>query len=251
MQRIDSVLDYIEENKQVTLDKLCEHFAVSKNTIRRDIDELAQRGVIRKIYGGVCFQESTQLSPFAERDSRAHDIKVKLAEAAAQFVVDGDSIFVDSGTTTHHMIKFLGDRRNVTVLTNNLDFIVAAINMPHLNIISLSGNLNRTTLSFTGDSPSRVLSSYNISKAFMASTGITIEKGVTNYYAEEYGIKKTAMQQSQQKFLLVDHFKIGVISFQTYGTLQEFDYLLTDGPVPENYADYMSGHGRNIHLVKC
>jgi DeoR family myo-inositol catabolism operon transcriptional repressor len=249
-QRIDAIENYLFQNKVANLDELCDVFSVSKNTIRRDIYEIHKHGNIKKIYGGVRVVEKDDLMPFNERNRRAMEAKKQVAELAAGFVEDGDIIFVDSGTTTCHMVDHLADKKDVTVITHNLDFIVSALPKENLNIISLPGILNRKTLSFTGLSAAKSLESFNICKAFIASTGITIENGATNYFAEEYDLKQTAIRRSRKKFLMADHSKFGVISLRTFADLGDFDCLITEPPIPDSFREYLEGRMCEVVLTK-
>lgn len=185
-KRIDLIEKYIYKHKTISIDKLCEEFKMSKNTIRRDIDTLVDRGVIKKVYGGVTVNSSNkELLSFEERTIKNNFAKLSIAERASQFVEDGDSIFIDSGTTTFNMIEYLKDKKNITVFTNNLNVIVQAIPYENIEIICLSGKLTRKTSSFTGLTAPDILSAYNLNKCFMACTGISLENGVTNTSPDE------------------------------------------------------------------
>jgi DeoR family myo-inositol catabolism operon transcriptional repressor len=120
-KRISDIQDYIYENKTVTLDQLCRVFDVSKNTIRRDLKEIISGGNFKKIYGGVTVKDSKDLPPFSERNISNLEAKKKIAAKAAELVEDSDVIFIDSGTTTIHMIDYIKDRKNLTIITSNLD----------------------------------------------------------------------------------------------------------------------------------
>lgn len=248
-KRIEDVENYIFEMKTVTLDQLCEKFSVSKNTIRRDIKEITSKGSIKKIYGGVTAQTEKDLVSFDERNIKNLDIKQRIAQKAASLVEDGDVIFIDSGTTTRHMIDALKNRRGLTLLTNNIDVILRALPYENITVISLSGTLNRKTLSFTGTSAAQVLSTYNISKSFMASTGISLEGGATNSSPLEYDIKRAAVDRSQKVYLLADHFKFGVISLMTYCTLDKINLLVTDTLPGEDMLRYFQERGIGVLLT--
>jgi DeoR family myo-inositol catabolism operon transcriptional repressor len=248
-QRVEAIEQYVYERKKVSLDQLCEAFKVSKNTIRRDIEEIVARGNIRKVYGGVSVQGNKELLPFNERNITNLEAKRRVAAKAAAYVEDDDIVFIDSGTTTRHMIEFIKDKNNLTILTNNLDCIVSAVPYRNIKIISLSGILSRTTLSFTGHGAAKLLETYNIGKSFLASTGISLESGVTNSDPEEYEIKKVAIQRSKRTFLLVDNNKIGVVALLTYCDLKQIDYLVTDAPPPKAYYDYMHSYRRQILIA--
>lgn len=249
-QRIAEIEEYIYAHKTVTLDELCEVFQVSKNTIRRDIEEIIQNPDIVKTYGGVMINSQTKkmLVSFTERNISNQDVKRMIAAKAASFVEDGDSIFIDSGTTTLYMLEYLKDKK-ITLLTNNIEVMVQAIPYENINLISLSGTLNRKTLSLTGNNAARLLSTYNIKKSFLAATGITLENGATNSSPEETCIKEMAVQKSLQKYVLADSSKFGVVSLLTYCNIADLSGIITDKQPDESFCDYAQEHQVEIVLV--
>jgi DeoR family transcriptional regulator, myo-inositol catabolism operon repressor len=249
-QRIEDIKEYIYENKTVTLDQICDHFQVSKSTLRRDLAPILQSSDIKKIYGGVTALPKKELVSFEERNISNLEAKRKIAETAATYVQNNDIIFIDSGTTTLPIIDYIKDKVNITILTNNVQIILQAIPYDNINIISLSGALNRKTLSFTGSSAAPVLQNYNISKAFMASTGFSIASGLTNSSPSESDIKRMAVQRSQQIYLLADSGKCGNVSLITYCDLSKVDVLITDAALSQEYNDYFKKFGNKIVLAK-
>lgn len=227
-KRIGNIEKYIYINKTVTLDQLCEEFKVSKNTIRRDIEELASRGIVKKIYGGVTVPDDTQsMKPFEERSISNLGLKQYIAKKAASLINDGEIIFIDSGTTTFPMVEYI-QKKNITVLTNNIEVIIKCVPYHNINVISLSGILDRKALSFTGATAVEVLQQYNISKAFLAATGISSKNGATNSSPAETQIKRTAIERSVKKYLLVDHTKFEVSSLVTYAQFDKLNAIITD-----------------------
>ena len=242
-QRIAEIENYIYEHKTVSLDQLCQVFQVSKNTIRRDVEEIIKNPDIVKTYGGVMLNGQTKkmLVSFSERTISHQDAKKSIARRAASFVEDGDSIFIDSGTTTLYMLDYLQDR-NITILTNNIEVIVRAMPYENLRVISLSGTLNRKTCSFTGNSAARVLSSYNVKKAFMAATGISPENGATNSSPEATCIKEMAVQKSAETYLLADAGKFRVVSLLTFCRTEDFTGIITDRLPDPDFCQYAREH---------
>ena len=247
--RILDIEDYIYKHKTVSLDKLCEVFNVSKNTIRRDINELTENGSIKKVYGGVSVQEKSTLIPFEERNIKNINLKSHIGELCADYIKDGDIIFLDSGTTTLAIVDYLKNKSNVTIITNNLEIIIKSIDLPNLNIISLPGNLIRKTNSFVDIDTVSILSKYNINKSFMASTGISIECGITNSHPLESELKRLAIEKGIEVFLLVDSTKFDNSSLVTYAQLKDIDYLVTDKKPSKKYIDFC--HNNDITLVTC
>lgn len=249
-KRIEDIKDYIYENKTLTLDQICEKFQISKSTLRRDLDFILASGDIKKIYGGVTTLPKKALIPFEQRNISHLNEKKKIAFSAARLVENGDIIFIDSGTTTLHIIESIKSKKNITILTNNIEIILQAIPYSNINIISLSGTLNRETLSFTGACAAQVLQNYNISKAFMAATGFSIANGVTNSSPLESEIKRVAVKRSQSVYLLADHSKCGDVSLITYCDLEQIDILITDAEPSPDLCEFMKKNGQKILIAE-
>lgn len=243
-KRLDQIKEYIFKHETVSLDELVDVFDVSKNTIRRDIKWLVEQGEFKKVYGGVAVNHSTLL-PFNDRKSRNHNEKRKIAKLASDYVEDGDIIFLDSGTTTLEMLEFIKEK-NITIVTNNVDFIVEAMPYDNLNIFSTGGILERKTKSFISYKGLDSFKTYNINKAFMASTGISIANGVTNSSPLESEIKSSAVKKCPQVFLLVDHQKFDKYALTTYCNLGEIHYLVTDMSPNEDYQEFVKEHNINL-----
>ena len=219
---------YVLQKGAATMEELREHFDISMNTVRRDVAELLKRGMLEKVYGGVCARKSEQsLTPYEVRRRGSEEAKAAIGKRAAELVEDGDIIFIDSGTTTLHMIDHLADRRELTIITNNLEAINRALPHENITIIALPGQVRRKTHSFTGDDAVHYLRRFNISKAFMASTGLS-DHGVTNSSPMEYEIKKCAVENAVTTVLLISQSKFGVTGLMTFAKLDDFDILVTD-----------------------
>lgn len=251
-KRINKIEEYIKEHKSVSLDELMEVFKVSKNTIRRDVQELVERDEFKKVYGGVAVKDedrTAKLEPFQDRQVRHQKEKKIIAKAAAQFITDGDIIFIDSGTTTIELVEYLKEK-NVTVLTNNLNFILRALPFENLSIISTGGLLERKTNSFGSIKYIDFLNAYNIKKAFMASTGVSLTNGVTNASPLESELKTAVVNRSIESYLLVDHDKFDKYGLMTYCTLDNIDYLITDQMPNQTYKEYIESNGIKLVLAE-
>lgn len=239
IDRLAEVEQYITANQTVTLDKLCEVFNISKNTIRRDINDLVNSGSVKKIYGGVTAIKKTVV-PYEERDIKNKAEKLAIARAAAEKVQDGDVIYVDSGTTAPNMVKYLKGK-NITILTESLNTILNALPLSELKVIVLGGSLIRETNSFRTMNM-ETIKAFNINKAFMATTGLSISNGITNSSPLEYEIKKEIVSKSDKIYLLADHSKLGVSSLLTYCKLQEINCLITDKMPSEEFLSFFDGN---------
>lgn len=246
LARINHIEEYILNNKTVSLERLCEVFNVSMNTIRRDISILTEKGSVKKIYGGVTINEASTVIPFEERNIDHSDDKSYICQIASNFIHNGDVIFIDSGTTTMNMLDYIKDL-SITILTNNLNIILGAIAYPNLNVISLGGNLIRETKSLSGIGSIDMLKYYNISKAFMASAGISANNMVTNSTFQEFEIKKTIVEKADEVYVLVDSSKFEKSALVTYCELKDVDHLITNSEPQQSFVKYCNVN--DVHIV--
>ncbi|MFC2638815.1 DeoR/GlpR family DNA-binding transcription regulator [Mitsuokella sp. oral taxon 131] len=248
IDRINRMHELLKEVHNISINDLCDTFNVSKNTIRRDIAELEEKGIIRKVYGGIVLNERQQEpEPFSLRETRNADAKKRIARLAAGFVKDGDVIYIDSGTTTMHMIPFLTEKQHLTIVTASVHVINIASSFANLNIIATGGSLFMPSKAFVGPSVLQCLRQYNISKIFLASTGISLAHGATNASPLECEIKRCLIEKPCPHYLLVDSSKFGVASLMSYCALKDLDCLITDEMPPEKYRIYCKENG--VQLV--
>ena len=250
VERIHQIHELLRERKRISLDELCENFGVSKNTIRRDIAELEEDGIIRKVYGGIVLKEAeiTSLEPFSARETRNINEKKRIAAIAATFVNDGDVIYIDSGTTTMHLLPHLAEKNFLTIVTASVYVLDLATRYSNLNVIATGGNLQPPIKALVGASVVECIRNYNFSKIFLASTGISIEHGATNASPLECEIKKELVQKSCAKYLLVDNSKFDVASLMTYSELTDINHVVTDKNPSEKYLEYFNKNSINLIL---
>ncbi|WP_196598667.1 DeoR/GlpR family DNA-binding transcription regulator [Pectinatus frisingensis] len=248
IDRINQIKELLQEKNTISIEKLCATFDVSKNTIRRDIAELEKQDVIKKIYGGIMLKKSMgEPEPFASREVKYSNEKKIVARLAANFIKDDDVVFIDSGTTTMHIISALAHIRNLTIITTSLYVINAAVNYTHFNIICTGGNFYFPSRAFVGSSVLKCLDNYNISKIFLASAGVSLENGVTNTSPLECETKKHLMGGNAQKILLIDSSKIEKSSLMTYAELKDFDDVIIDRKPAQKYIDYFKKNNVKLH----
>lgn len=250
--RLKQMEQFILNNETASMKELCSRFGVSMNTVRMDVDKLVKRGNVRKVYGGVCSSRENPagiLVPFEERKQRNIFMKRVIGIQAAKNVEDGDIIYLDTGTTTFHMVRCLGDKQGVIILTNSLEVINSAVQYPGIEVICLPGKLERKTNSFLSSDTAGELSKYNIDKAFMAATGVSEDGGVTHSSLLEFEVKQAAVRHCRQKYLLVDSGKFGKAALMTYAALDEMDGVITDEGLKEEYQDMCRRMGTRVELA--
>lgn len=250
-ERLQRMEEYVTQRGFVPLDELCQTFDISKNTVRRDVAELVGGGYLEKVYGGVkpARQSVELLVSFGDRTVRNVPEKNSIARLAAQFVEDNDVIFLDSGTTTASMLKYLRDRKGLTILTNNLYVMIHCMELPQINVITFGGHLNPATAALAASYFTvEHLQRFNISKAFMAATGVAIDTGASNSSSGESAVKQSVVQRCENCFLLADASKFGHSALLTYAPLAAFAHVITDKPPADAFLSLFASHGIQLHV---
>ncbi|MCC8025097.1 MAG: DeoR/GlpR family DNA-binding transcription regulator [Clostridium sp.] len=242
--RLIQLEEYVKAHQKVPLDDLCRTFGISMSTLRRDINTLAERGCVQKAYGYVFFNYSaSRMIPFHIRSTINTGLKKEACRAAASLICDNDTIFIDSGSTTCHLMDYLADRKNLTVITGNLDVILRAAPMENIHLLVCAGELNRKNNSFSPVMGMDSLDRMNFSKAFLAASGLTTGGGFSHSYLSERPLKQTVLEKSAKHYFVVDSSKFGVKALLSMCPINRADAICTDSAPEEAYIEYCSEHG--------
>lgn len=237
IKRINEVEKYVREKESASIEELAQVFNISVNTVRRDINELEQRGSIEKVYGGVR-SKPEELVNFSQRSTSHSEEKRYIAEKAASFIKTNDVVFLDSGTTTIDILEFLEPDLKCTIITNSFDILEKLEAFPNITLFVVGSLFRKQTRSFVTISTEKVITHLNVNKAFMSTTGISIKNGVTNSSQEEYWIKKEVAESANQVFILIDDSKFDKSALLTYSDLSEIDYVITNKKPSSRYCDF-------------
>lgn len=237
LNRLNDMEQYIIEKETVSLEHLADHFQISMNTVRRDLNELLQRGRISKVYGGVSTSPQTAPLPMSVRSAKNNDAKQKIGRIAAGLVKDGDTIFLDSGSTVLCILPHLASRKNITVITHSLSVMYEAAKYPSIQLISLGGLYNHTTSSFVGISTLDALSTITPRAVYIAATGVSLERGLTNTTYFEAEIKRKVVQNCDRIILMADYSKFNYSSTISFYHFEDLSTIVTDRKPPGKYLE--------------
>ncbi|MCL2162845.1 MAG: DeoR/GlpR family DNA-binding transcription regulator [Oscillospiraceae bacterium] len=230
----------------VGMPELLEHFGISLNTLRRDIDVLCRRGSVSKVYGGIVYNKESNVEPFVQRSSLNVDEKMKIGKLASSFIEDNDTIYIDSGTTTVNILQHIRPDMNITIICNSLNLFVEASKYPYLNLIAPGGIFYHKTHSFVGMASIAALQDYHLSKSFMAASGISLDMGASTNSFHEADIKKAVIARSEKVILMTDHSKINRPAGIHIVSLTGLYAFVTDKKPPNEYMELF-----NTHHVQC
>jgi len=241
---------YITRRGSATMEELRESFHVSMNTVRSDVAYLVRTGAVEKVYGGVRAATSSPEVPlFTQRTGLHPEEKRRIAQRAEALIQDRDILYLDSGTTTMHLIDCLDPDKHVTIVTGNLYVVAQAYGKPNVELIVLPGCMDRRTNSVSDVSTLEFLGRYRYAKAFMGVSSISKDGKLNVSTYIEYELKKLALRQSQRSFLLVDASKFGGGGLMSYGSLSDMDTVITDPGCPDYARSFCGAHGVSLDII--
>lgn len=247
--RQSMIIDFLNQDKSVQIPDLAERFNVSIATIRRDLRELEEQKLIKRIYGGAVLADRPTLQPFFSRANRHKEEKSKLGAVAASLVQEGETVLLDIGTTVFEVAKNLKNKRNLTILTNSLPILSELETCKEMQIFSMGGQLHLNTHALTGSVAEHTLSNFYADKAFIGVAGISIEHGLTNFDQSCAQLCAATIKRAKQTILVADSSKFDKTNFAVVGSLDAIDTIVTDERIPERYRDYFEKHEIELIVV--
>ena len=241
---------YIAHHGEVSMVELCDAFHVSMNTIRADVAALEETGTVTKVYGGVRSAMQQEVPLFTLRTHQHADAKWAIARAAARHISDGDTLFLDAGTTTMQVIEALPMDIRLTVVTGNVQVLPQVNSHPNIDLMVMPGLYNRRTGSVSGVNTMEFLSQHHFIKALMATTGLSADGKLNVSSYMEYEIKRHALRQSDHCILLCDSSKFGALGLIGYGSLSDIDLLITDSDCPAEMKTLCERCGTELEIAE-
>ena len=235
-QRHEIILELLREKGSITVTEVKDLLDTSESTVRRDITALDKEGKLEKVFGGaVELKERVTAYEYsvAQKMGLKLEEKDRIAKYAAGLIQDEDFVYIDAGTTTGDILKFLKVTRAVFV--TNAVVHAQTLAGRGFKVLLVGGELKSTTEAVIGNQAMNTIRGYHFTKGFFGTNGISRQSGLTTPDMNEAMVKKTAMGQCREVFVLADHSKFGNISSVTFGSFQN-GTILTD-TCPEEYKN--------------
>ncbi|MGC8611577.1 MAG: DeoR/GlpR family DNA-binding transcription regulator [Athalassotoga sp.] len=248
-ERIKRIFEVISQEGNASTKYLAELLGVSEATVRRDIVNLESDGEIpmRRVRGGVVFSlEKSGFEPmFDLKLSNMIEEKKKIARIALDQIDDGDSIFLDSGTTIYYLAKIMGSKKGIKAVVVDLRVAEELSKHPNIRTIVACGEVRAGYYSIGGNETVNFLKQFHVEKAFIATDGWNLT-GTFNSSDFEVEIKRRMIDLSDKRYLLADHSKYGKNAFIKVADLGVFDFLITDMDLPKNIVESLNKIGIKI-----
>lgn len=246
-ERQRAVEQLVLNEGRVDVAQLIEDFAVTGETIRRDLIALERRGVLRRTHGGAIPVQRLGFEPnIPVRAAVMRAEKEQIARLALAQVPDEGAILIDAGTTAGLLAELLPEGRALQVVTGSLHVISALVDRPDISVMVLGGRLRSVSRCMVDAWAMRALADIRVDVAFIGTNGLTVEHGMTTSDQAEATVKSAMMACARRVVLLADHSKVGIEYFHRFGDLSQIDVIVTDSGLDPDLAEDLRAAGPRV-----
>ncbi len=250
-ERQEKILKMLKNRGSVKVSELSKKLGVSPVTIRKDLESLEAKGVLVRIHGGAMLPNHSKAEwDFMKKLHQKEKEKKEIAKKAVEYIEDGDTIILDSSSTTYYIALELRKSpiRILTIVTNNI-FIAEKLIGTSFEILVLGGIIRENSLSLVGSWTSKLIQEINVDKAFLGTTGFKKEKGFMVPNIIEAEVKAEMVKASSKVFIVTDSSKFSRAAFSTFALPEDVDYLITDQNIPKDCEEFLEENNVIVEKV--
>lgn len=249
VDRRDKILQKIQNEGSVRVDELSEEFDVSTVTIRNDLDFFEDKGLIDRTYGGALLRNNVYNDPSIEEKKKINvEEKKRIGEYAVSLVNDGESIILDSGSTTREIALRIKEKSNLTIMTNAINIGLELAGSSGLEIMLTGGVLRDKSYSLVGPEAERTMQNYYFDTLFLGVDGMDFEHGLTTSNPLEAQLNRIMVERSNRVIAVTDSSKFGRHSFSYICDLDPINTIITDEKITAEFEEKF--RKRDIEVVK-
>lgn len=235
--RYGRILGLLSERGTIGVDELAQHLEVSIETVRRDVKALAGRGDIVRMRGAVGLPSAVSEAPFERRMRENRQAKEAIARLAAATIRDGESVMLDTGTTTSILARALLDHRRLTVVTNSSDIARTLATVNGNKVYMAGGELRSDSGAALGFSAIEFVNRFSVDHAVISAGAVNAATGVMDYDLEEAQFGQAVLARGRRRVVVTDASKFGQKGLVRVCTLSQFDELVANRPPPDDLAE--------------
>lgn len=244
IERKNLILERLNNDKTVVVSQLAEEFAVSEETIRRDLDKLEKEGFAIKTYGGAILNENNENDmPFTLRQKSNMEGKRVIAKILSDYIVDGDHIFIDPSSTGVSIIKACEGKKRLTIITNSVEVLLELSDNDEWEVISTGGKLVPDYLALVGPKCINSIESFHADKLILSCKGLDMAGGITDANELFSQVKQQMLKSASEKILAVDSTKFDKVAFSQICSITDIDMVVTDVKPSDAWLGYFDDKG--------
>lgn len=247
------IVDYVQSHGRATVDELAARFGTSSVTIRNDLEMLARSSAIARSHGGALPMTQTTAAdiPLNIKETRSHPQKMRIGQAAAKLIQNGETIILDSGSTTAEIARQIRQMKfeSLTVVTNALNIALELSGLPNIRVMMLGGLLRQTSYSLVGPDAEQALSRISADRLFLGVDGLDPVVGVTTPDPLEASLNALMIRVSRETIAVFDASKLGQRSLSVITPVQTLHTAITDGSAAPEMVEALRNAGVKVMLV--
>lgn len=247
--RHQSIMDVAREIGRVGVDDLAEKLVVTPQTIRRDLNELCDEGHLTRVHGGAVLESGVANLAYEARRLMLSDEKEQIGQLCAQAIPDGASIFINIGTTTEAVARALRNRRDIMVITNNINVANILAANPHCDVVVMGGMLRRSDGGLVGESTVDMVQQFRTDYAVIGASAIDEDGSLLDFDYREVRVSQAIIQNARKTFLVADSSKLSRSAPVRIAHMNEIDRFFTDTIASEELRQVCDHHGVEISTV--
>ena len=248
--RKEIILNTLNENGVLYTQEMIKKCDVSEITIRRDLTELESKGLLIRTHGGAVKSKATDvLFTYDLKINKNRQNKEAICQLAANYIDEGDIIFIDCGSTLSLLTKFISRFSFLTVITNSLPIISELINFSNIRLSLIGGEIASERQAVYGPVTEKNIGMYHADKAFIGADGISLKNGLSSYDEKDAAITLKMMENSNEVFLLCDSSKIEKNSFIKFAPISNIHHLITDNRINPEQLKIYRDHGVDVIIA--
>jgi DeoR/GlpR family transcriptional regulator of sugar metabolism len=247
IERKNEILTILQKEHRVLVSELSQKYDVTEETIRRDLEKLEREGFVKKTYGGAVLNKNTSLDlPLRIREKTNRKEKLVIAKKVASLIEEGDSLMMDSSSTSLMIARNIKQMKNITVITNSVEVLIELSGSKGITVISTGGFLRDASLSLVGKNAEKMLANFNVDKAILSCKGVDLMKGVTDSNEADAEVKNIMRSCAKQTILAVDSSKFDNVSFIKVMDLSSGDIIVTDGVEDQRWKEFFEANNITV-----
>jgi DeoR family transcriptional regulator of aga operon len=244
------ILEKLDTKGQIDVVSLSQELGVSEVTIRNDLSRLEQKNMLVRARGGAMKVDRVGMDfNLSDKNKQHYKEKLRIGKAAATLIENGDTIILDSGTTTMEINKHLANLESLTVITNALNIANKLAEQEKVNVIVPGGFLRRNSLSLVGATAEESFKNYFCDKLFLAVDGFNTTHGLSTPNVEEAHLNRIMISIAKQVIVVTDSSKFFKRSFAFIAPLSAVDIVITDSGIPEEDQKKLETAGVKVMIV--
>jgi DeoR family fructose operon transcriptional repressor len=246
-ERQDEIIRLVFEHGRVEVADLAKRFAVTTETIRRDLSELDRRRQVRRVHGGAVPWQSLRHEPrLTVRDTLNAGEKQRIAKRALEELPSEGTIMIDSGSTLGFLAELLPRDLPGRVITNSIPVIQSLASADKLEVVAIGGTLKKNTMALVDSSSIASIEEFVVDVLFLSCDGVSPERGFTTPYRDEVAIKRAMIAAARRVVMLFDHAKVGNDQVFRFARVGEIDTIITVAEVGEDMLNALRDCGPQV-----